>query len=424
MEAGLLSYKAGEEAVAQRPKGWRGLLPFLGPAFIASVAYIDPGNYATNIAAGTQYGYRLLWVVLAANLMAILVQSLSMKLGLATGKDLAELIRDRNSRWLGALLWIQGEMVVIFTDLAEFLGGTLGIHLLFGLDLLTSAIIAAAVAFLLLEFQRMGVRPLEGAITLLVFVVTFSFVVEMFLARFDPKETLKGMLIPSIPGPDAPFLAAGILGATVMPHAIYLHSALTKRRIVGKTDEEKQHIYRMYLWDVGIAMGIAAIINMSMLVVAAALFAPHGVSPHELDEAHHWLGVLLGPLAAVLFAIGLTASGLSSSSVGILAGDVIMRGFIHYHIPLYLRRALSTIPPFFIILTGRSVSEMLLISQVVLSFGIGIALIPLLRYTGDQAIMGSLKNAPLTQVVSYLMAAVVLALNAYILWMAFHGIDV
>ncbi|MDI3270160.1 MAG: Nramp family divalent metal transporter [Bacillota bacterium] len=424
MEAGVSTYARGEEALARRQKGWKGILPFLGPAFIASVAYIDPGNYATNIAAGTQYGYRLLWVVLAANLMAVLIQSLSMKLGLVTGKDLAELIRDRNSPWVGWILWVQGEIVVIFTDLAEFLGGTLGIHLLFGLDLLTSAIIATAIAFLLLEFQRLGVRPLEAVITLLVFVVTFAFVVEMFLSHFHVKEALAGMLIPSFPGPDAPFLAAGILGATVIPHAIYLHSALTKRRIVGETEEEKNHIYKKYLWDVGIAMGIAAIINMSMLVVAAALFAPHGVSPRELDEAHHWLGVLLGPAAAFLFALGLTASGLSSSSVGILSGDVIMRGFIHRHIPLYLRRALSTIPPFFIILTGRSASEMLLISQVVLSFGIGIALIPLLRYTGSKAIMGSLHNRFITQLLTYVVAAIVLALNGYILWMALHGIEV
>ncbi|QZA33196.1 Nramp family divalent metal transporter [Hydrogenibacillus sp. N12] len=417
-------YERAERALAERWPGLRGILPFLGPAFIASVAYIDPGNYATNIAAGSTYGYRLLWVVLAANLMAILVQALSAKLGIATGRDLPELIRDRYGAAAGWFMWVQGELVVIFTDLAEFLGGAIGIHLLTGRSMVESAVFATILSFLLLELQRRGVRPLEAAITGLVMVVTFSFVVEMFLSGAEPAPLMRGLLVPTFPDAEAVFLAAGILGATVMPHAIYLHSALTKRRVTARTPEEKKRLYRLELLDLWIAMGIAGVINMSMVIVAAALFHGRGMVVEEIDDAARLLGQFLGPAATLLFAVGLLASGLSSSSVGILAGDVIMQGFIRFRIPIYARRIVSTIPPLAIILSGMSPTTALLVSQVVLSFGIGLALVPLVLLTRDRRVMGELANRPLTNLLAYAVTAVVLALNGYLLYSAFHGVAV
>ncbi|MBE3596011.1 MAG: Nramp family divalent metal transporter [Hydrogenibacillus sp.] len=420
MELGT-TYEAAERALRERPKGLKGVLPFLGPAFVASVAYIDPGNYATNIAAGSTYGYRLLWVVLAANLMAVLIQALSAKLGIATGKDLPELIRDRYGAAVGWLMWVQGELVVIFTDLAEFLGGAIGIHLLTGRSMAESAVYATILSFLLLELQRRGVRPLEAAITALVTVVTFSFVVEMFLSGADAGPLFRGLVVPTLPDAEAVFLAAGILGATVMPHAIYLHSALTKRRVMARTPEEKKRLYRLELIDLWIAMGIAGVINMSMLIVAAALFHSQGMIVEEIDDAARLLGQFLGPAATILFAVGLLASGLSSSSVGILSGDVIMQGFIRFRIPIYVRRIVSTLPPLFIIVSGMSPTAALLVSQVVLSFGIGLALVPLVLLTRDRRVMGELANRPLTNFLAYALTAIVLALNGYIFYMAAHG---
>ncbi|RKQ83927.1 Nramp family divalent metal transporter [Brockia lithotrophica] len=415
MEVGQ-TYDRAQRALRDRPRGLRGILPFLGPAFIASVAYIDPGNYATNIAAGSKYGYQLLWVVLTANLMAILIQALSAKLGIATGMDLPELIREHFGRGVGIFMWVQGELIVVATDLAEFMGGALGIHLLTGMSMPASALATAVLSFAVLELQRRGVRPLELAIAALVTVVTFSFVVEVFFTGVHPLPLVRGLFVPSFRDEGSVLLAAGILGATVMPHAIYLHSALTKRRVIGETPEERKRLYRLELLDLGIAMGVAGVINMSMLVVAASLFHERGLFVSEMDEAYALLGEHLLPLAATLFAVGLTASGLSSSSVGILSGDVVMRGFIRFRIPIYLRRALSILPPLAILFLGINPSDALLYSQVFLSFGIALALLPLVYFTAQRRYMGELVNRPLTTFAAATVSAVVLALNGYILY--------
>ncbi|PTQ57185.1 MAG: Manganese transport protein MntH [Candidatus Carbobacillus altaicus] len=413
-----------ERALYEGRRGFRGLIPFLGPAFIASVAYIDPGNFATNIAAGSTYGYMLLWVVLGSNLMAILVQSLSAKLGIATGMNLPEVFRAQYGPVASFLMWIQGELIVIATDLAEFLGGALGLSLLFNLSLFDAALIVTVLSFLLLELQRRGVRALEAAITALVMVVVFAFVVEMFFSGVHVGPMLKGLFIPRFADGESVLLGAGILGATVMPHAIYLHSALVQKRVRIRHEEDKKKLYRLELIDIWLAMGIAGVINMSMLIVAAALFHQNGLIVTEIDDAARMLGELIGPVATLLFGLGLLAAGLSSSSVGILSGDVIMQGFIRRHIPIYLRRAVSIIPPLAIILSGISPTLALLLSQVFLSFGIAFALVPLIILTSQEKWMGALKNGPWTIGLAVVIAAIVIVLNAYIIYMAAHGVAI
>ncbi len=326
-------------------RGIKKLLPYLGPAFIAAVAYIDPGNYATNITAGSKYGYTLLWVIFASNLMAVLIQSLSAKLGIATGKNLPELCREKFSKKTSFLLWIQAEAVIMATDLAEFIGAALGIYLLFDLPLITSAIIAAIGSFAILEIQRRGYRTFEALITVMIFVVVIAFGAQVFYAKPDTSAVVLGLFTPKFEGVDSILLSAGMLGATVMPHAIYLHSSLTQKRIVGINDLERKRIYRFELIDIVIAMLIAGAINAAMVIVSAALFHKNGILVEDLDVAYQQFGAMLGPSVAMFFGIGLLFAGLSSSSVGVMTGDVVMQGFIKRHIPIYLRRVITTVPP-------------------------------------------------------------------------------
>ncbi|MGE7604617.1 Nramp family divalent metal transporter [Peribacillus sp. NPDC097675] len=402
-------------------RGFKKLLPFLGPAFIAAVAYIDPGNYATNIAAGSKYGYTLLWVILASNLMAVLIQSLSAKLGIATGKNLPELCRETFSKKSSFLLWIQAEIVIMATDLAEFIGAALGIYLLFDLPLITSAIIAAIGSFAILEFQRRGYRTFEALITGMIFVVVLAFGAQVFYAKPDTSELLMGLLTPKFEGVDSILLSAGMLGATVMPHAIYLHSSLTQKRIVGKNELERKQIFRFEFIDIVIAMLIAGAINAAMLVVSAALFHKSGVLVEDLDVAYDQFALMLGPSVAMFFGIGLLFAGLSSSSVGMLTGDVVMQGFIKRHIPIYLRRLITTIPPLVIILMGVNPSKALVMSQVVLSFGIAFALIPLIKFTSDKKIMGNLVNHKLTSGCAWIIAFLIIGLNLFLLYETLLG---
>lgn len=388
ISAQSLQAKAVQDALDGKSKGFKRLLPFLGPAFIAAIAYIDPGNFATNISAGSKYGYMLLWVILFSNLMAFLIQVLSAKLGIATGKNLPEIARDRYPKWVSAGLWIQGELVIMATDLAEFIGAALGLNLLFGIPMVEAAIIAAIGSFAILELQRRGYRALEAGIAGLLFVVVIAFALQTFFAKPDAASVLEGLFIPKIDGMDSVLLATGILGATVMPHAIYLHSALTQRRVVGKTDSERKKIFRFETIDILIAMVIAGAINASMLIVAAALFFKNGLYVEDLDVAYQQFGHYIGPASAILFGIGLLAAGLSSSSVGTLSGDIIMQGFIRYRIPLYLRRFITIIPPMIIIISGVNATEALVWSQVVLSFGISFALVPLIMFTSNKRQIG------------------------------------
>ncbi|RAP17936.1 hypothetical protein C2W59_01508 [Bacillus pumilus] len=414
IEAQAHMSEAAERALEGKVKGFRRLLPFLGPAFIAAIAYIDPGNFATNIAAGSKYGYLLLWVILISNLMALLIQSLSAKLGIATGKNLPEIAREEFPKPVSIGLWIQGELVIIATDLAEFIGAALGLYLLFRIPLLEASIIAAIGSFAILELQRRGYRALEAGITGMLFVVVIAFAVQTFVAKPDIASVAGGLFIPKFDGADSVLLAAGILGATVMPHAIYLHSALTQRRVVGRTEKEKKQIFRFEFLDILIAMIVAGAINASMLIVAAALFYKNGLFVEDLDVAFQHFGTLAGPVSAILFGVGLLVAGLSSSSVGTLSGDIIMQGFIQYRIPLYVRRLITIIPPIAIIASGVNPTSALVMSQVVLSFGIAFALIPLILFTSKKRIMGELTNARWVTGISWVIAALVVALNLFL----------
>lgn len=409
--------------VLSRPQQRRGLgriVPFLGPAIIASIAYMDPGNFATNIEGGAQFGYTLLWVILAANLMAMLIQNLSAKLGIATGKNLPEVIRERWPRPLVWLYWIQAELVAMATDLAEFLGAALAIHLLTGLPLVWGAVITAVLTFALLTLQKRGFRPLELAILGFVLVIGVAYLVQILVAR-PGAEALRGF-IPSFQGSQSVYLAVGIIGATVMPHVIYLHSALTQGRIPTRSDEEKVRLARLNRLDVLLAMGFAGLINMSMLAVSAATFHGKGIEDAgNLETAYHTLTPLLGPAAAAAFAIALLASGLSSSAVGTMAGQVIMQGFVNFRIPLWLRRTVTMLPAFAVILAGMDPTATLVLSQVILSFGVPFALIPLLLFTARRDVMGVLTSRPLVTTLGWLCATLIIGLNGYLLWGAFGG---
>lgn len=395
-------------------KGLKRLLPFLGPAFIASVAYLDPGNFATNITAGSKYGYLLLWVIFASNLMAVLIQSLSAKLGIATGKNLPEVARERFPKGVSIFLWIQSELVIIATDLAEFIGAALGLYLLFGIPMLPAALITAVGSFAILELQRRGYRTLEAGIAGMVMIVVLAFAFQVIMAKPDAGSILTGMFTPRFEGVDSILLAAGILGATVMPHAIYLHSSLTQSRVVGIDEREKKQIFRLEFIDILIAMLIAGAVNMAMVIVAAALFFKNGLVVQDLDVAFEQFRNLAGPVTAVSFGLGLLIAGLSSSSVGTMAGDVVMQGFINKKINLYLRRAITIIPPLTIIAFGINATSALVMSQVVLSFGIAFALIPLVIFTSDRRIMQGLVNHRITTILGWMISALVVALNLFL----------
>ncbi|MBT2216997.1 Mn(2+) uptake NRAMP transporter MntH [Virgibacillus dakarensis] len=405
---------ATENIFNGKTRGFKRILPFLGPAFIASVAYIDPGNFATNITAGSKYGYMLLWVIAASNLMAVLIQTLSAKLGIATGKNLPEIARQRFPKGISYFLWVQSELVIMATDLAEFIGAALGLYLLFGIPMLPAALITAIVSFAILELQRRGYRSLEIGIAAMVMMVVLAFAFQTFLAKPDALQVLNGMVIPRFDGVESILLATGILGATVMPHAIYLHSSLTQNRIVGKNDREKKLIFKFEFTDIVVAMIIAGAINMAMLIIAAALFYKEGLVVEDLDVAFRELNHLIGPFAAGAFGAGLLIAGLSSSSVGTLSGDVVMQGFIKKRIPLYVRRFVTMIPPLLVIISGVNATYALVISQVILSFGIAFALVPLIMFTSNQTIMGVLVNKRITTIAAWIIAVLVILLNLFL----------
>ena len=411
--------RAAQASLSGESRGMRGLWPFLGPAFIAAVAYIDPGNFATNIAGGAKYGYLLLWVVLSANLMAMLVQTLSAKLGIATGRNLPETCRDNFSRPVSIGLWIQAEAIAMATDLAEVLGAALGLHLLFGMPLFPAGLLAGAGAFGILALQRYGFRRLEAVIAGMVGVIVVAFAFEVVLAKPDPKEVATHLFVPRFDGSESVLIAAGILGATVMPHVVYLHSALTQNRIVGRDEAEKRRIQRFERIDVIIAMTIAGFVNMSMLAIAAAVF--FGLGIESIEDAYSSFETELGTGSAVLFGIALLASGFSSSSIGTMAGQVVMQGFIQRQIPLFLRRAVTLAPALIVLAIGVDPSRALVISQVVLSFGIPFALVPLVIFTSRRELMGSLVNTRATNVAAWAIAGIIISLNVFLLYETFIG---
>jgi manganese transport protein len=411
--------RAAQASLSGQSKGLRGLWPFLGPAFIAAVAYIDPGNFATNIAGGAKYGYLLCWVVVSANLMAMLVQTLSAKLGIATGRNLPETCRDNFRRPVSFGLWLQAEAIAMATDLAEVLGAALGLNLLFGMPLFPAGLLAGAGAFAILALQRYGFRRLEAVIAALVGVIVVAFAFEVFLAKPSPAETVKHIFVPGFEGTESVLIAAGILGATVMPHVVYLHSALTQNRVVGRDEAEKERIQRFERIDVIIAMTIAGFVNLSMLTIAAAVF--FGLGIESIEDAYSSFETELGGGAAALFGIALLASGFSSSSIGTMSGQVVMQGFIQRQIPLFLRRAITLLPALIVLAIGVDPSRALVISQVVLSFGIPFALVPLVIFTSRRDLMGSLVNTRLTNGAAWAIAGVIICLNVFLLYETFLG---
>jgi manganese transport protein len=392
------------------------LLPFLGPAFIASVAYVDPGNYATNIQAGARFGYTLLWVIFASNLIAILVQAMAAKLGIATGLNLAQHCRRSYPEWANWALWIMMEIVAMATDLAEFLGAAVGIQLLFGLPLWAGGIVTAAATFLILGLERYGFRPLEAVITGFVAVVAGCYVVETILGKPDWGALGAALASPRLPGKEGVLLACGILGATVMPHAIFLHSALTQNRLRPTEGGGLRRLFRFELVDVFIAMGIASFVNAAMLVMSASAFHATGLTEvGTLEEAYRTLEPLLGKAASYVFGVSLLASGLSSSVVGTSAGQIIMEGFIRKHIPVWTRRLVTVLPSLAVILIGLDPTRVLVLSQVLLSFGLPVTIFSLLRFTSDRKIMGELANGRAANLGLGTAAVLVTVLNVYLI---------
>jgi manganese transport protein len=393
----------------------RETLAVLGPAFVACIAYVDPGNFATNIAGGAKYGYLLLWVLLSANLMAMLIQNLSAKIGIATGRNLPELCREHFPRPVAWGLWVQAELIAMATDLAEFVGAAIALNLLFNIPLFHAGLITAVIAFGILALQTKGYRRFEAVIAGLLGLIILGFLYDTLRIGFDAGEAAKGF-IPGFAGTDSILLATGILGATVMPHVIYLHSALTQNRIPTHDDKERRRLLGFQRLDVTIAMGLAGLVNMSMLVIAASLFHDHGlVGLDSIEEAHTQFGALAGGSAALAFALALLASGLASSSVGTYAGQVVMQGFIARTIPIVFRRLVTMTPALIVLAVGLDPSRSLVISQVVLSFGIPFALVPLVVLTRRRDIMGALVNRPLTTVVASVVAGLIIALNGFLL---------
>ncbi len=435
MEGGIGAADVGTVTAANeilegrsKKKGLLKLLPFMGPAFIAAVAYVDPGNYATNIQAGAQFGYQLLWVVFACNLMAVVMQTLAAKLGIATGKNLAEMIRDHYPHWGGVAMWVMMEIVAMATDLAEFLGAALGIYLLFprlfggisnltGLPvLLVPAILMGLLTFVILLLERRGFRPLEAVISGFIGVIAISYIVETILDRPDWGLIAFHSVVPQFSGTESVLLAAGILGATVMPHAIFLHSGLTQGRIRTRNPEKMKRLFRYETIDVWVAMVVAGLVNAAMLVMAASAFHVQGMTNvGTIEEAYKTLTPLLGPAAATLFAVSLLASGQSSSTVGTMAGQIIMQGFIHRKLPMWVRRVMTMLPAFVVIGFRLDPTRTLVISQVVLSFGLPFAIIPLVVYTSRKEVMGVLVNRRGMTIAASIIAMIVVALNIFLL---------
>lgn len=405
-----------------RRRGLARILPFLGPAFIACVAYIDPGNFATNIVGGAQYGYLLVWVIIASNLMAMLVQALSAKLGIATGHNLAEICRERFPRPVVLGLWGLMEVVAMATDLAEFLGAAIGFNLLFGIPLFAAGILTAIATFVILALERYGFRRLEAVIGALVGVIAVAYVLETLMGKPDFAAVGRSFLPPRLADTNSLLLAVGILGATVMPHVIFLHSALTQHRIRPQGDAEAQRLFRFETIDVLIAMGLAGFVNAAMLMMAAATFFANGLTDvNAIEQAYRTLQPVLGQAASTIFAISLLASGLSASTVGTMAGQVMMQGFIRRTIPVWIRRLVTMTPALVVIAVGLEPTQTLIISQVFLSFGIPFALVPLVIFTQRRDLMGTLVNRRSTTILTGCVAALIIALNIFLLKQTFLG---
>ncbi len=405
-----------------KPAGkFRTILKFLGPAFIVSVAYIDPGNFATNISGGSKFNYNLVWVILWSNIMAIFLQSLSAKLGIATGYNLPQMCGKVFPRKVNWCFWIVAELAAIATNLAEFLGCTLGLYLLFRIPMEVAGLITAVLTFFIVYMGKYGQRVLEGIISVLVAVICISYTLEVFLAKPDWTSAGLHVLMPSIPNGEAVMIAVGMLGATVMPHVIFLHSQLVQQRNKDLTETQKKKHFKLERLDITIAMNIAFIINASMVIVSAAVFYRNGLVVETIEQAHRSLSPLLGAASSGAFGLALVASGLSSSVVGTMAGTTIMQGFVGLKINDNVTRIVTMLPAMLIIILGINPMQALVLSQVVLSFILPVAIIPMLLITKRKDLMGSLVNKPVTNVVGWIITSVILAANAVLLVLTFSG---
>ncbi len=408
--------QAAREVLSGKRKGLLAILPFAGPAFIASIAYMDPGNFATNVQGGASFGYNLLWVVVFANLTAMLFQALSAKLGIVTGKNLPEVCRERFSQPVTIGMWIVSEIAAMATDLAEFLGATIGLALLFHFPLFIGAVLTGIATYVILIMQSKGFRQIEALITGFVGIIVVCYILETILARPNWKLVAYHAVVPWLGGPQSILLAVGIIGATVMPHAIYLHSSLTQDRVVPTNRAEASAVVRFSNIDVLIALGIAGIVNMAMMYMSAAVFHFGGHPEVASIESAYKTLPLLGAAAAPIFLLSLMASGISSSVVGTMAGQVVMQGFVGFAIPLWVRRLVTMIPTFVVIALGVNTTNALVISQVVLSLVVPVPIIALLWFTNGRTTMGELVNRPAVKVASTVAATVIIALNFVLLW--------
>lgn len=417
----LIIERAGMERRSRTSARVKTLLKFLGPAFIVSVAYIDPGNFATNISGGSKFNYDLVWVILWSNLMAIFLQSMSAKLGIATGRNLPQMCGQVFSRRTNWCFWVVAELAAMATDLAEFLGGTLGFYLLFNIPMAYAGLITAALTFFIVYMGRYGQRVVEVIISVLVAVICVSYTIELFLAKPDFAAAGLHVLVPSLPDGEAVLIAVGMLGATVMPHVIYLHSQLVQHRNRSLTEDEKKKHLKMERLDITIAMNIAFVVNAAMVIVSAAVFFRNGMVVETMEQAHQSLSPLLGAASGGAFGLALIASGLSSSAVGTMAGQAIMQGFVGLKINDNITRLVTMLPGMLIIALGMNPMQALVLSQVTLSFVLPVAIIPMLLITGRRDLMGTLVNRPLTNVTGWIITGVIISANAVLVYMTFNG---
>jgi len=413
------SMAAAREVLAGRRSGFAAHLAFVGPAVVASIAYVDPGNFATNIQAGAAYGYQLLWVVVAANLIAMLFQALSAKLGIVTGRNLAEMCRDEFPPAVVWAMWIVSEIAAMATDLAEFLGGAIGLALLFHIPLIAGMAVTAAITYGILMFERTGFRPIELVVGVLVGIIALCYLMEMFIAPIDWGAAAFHAVTPQIADDGALLLAVGIIGATVMPHAVYLHSALTQARTPVRKAGETRQVLRFSNQEVVVALAVAGFVNIAMVMMASAAFHAGHRDVAEIETAYHTLTPLLGEAAAGIFLLSLIASGISSSTVGTMAGQVIMQGFVGFRIPVWVRRLVTMAPAFVVVALGVNVTKALVLSQVVLSIALPLPVIALMMFTRRRDIMGPFANGPATNVAAIVGATVVLALDAVLILQTF-----
>ena len=415
--------RAAREVLAGERKDLRAYLSFFGPAVVASIAYMDPGNFATNIQAGAKYGYELLWVVLLANLIAMLFQALSAKLGIVTGRNLAEMCRDQFPKITVYTMWVISEIAAMATDLAEFLGGAIGLSLLFGIPLLYGMVITGFVVYGILMFERYGFRPVELIIGNLVAIIALCYLIQMFIAPIDWHAAALHAVIPQIADGGALLLSVGIIGATVMPHAVYLHSGLTQARIPTRDEGGKRRMVRISNTEVIIALAIAGMVNMAMVLMASSAFHAGYSNVAEIETAYHTLTPLLGIAAAGVFLLSLLASGVSSSTVGTMAGQMIMQGFVGFRIPIWVRRLVTMLPAFVVVGLGVNATNALVISQVVLSIALPLPMIALVMFTRRRDIMGAFANGRAINVVAISGTIVVLSLNVLLILQIF-GISI